>query len=102
MGVTVVFPKEGQATHNASFPRYPSRSKNEIFLLSAAQNTSNLFDLEACPAHLIWPSFGNTTVYRCCAEIVIVYVLVRFLRDSTAHMLSGNMVISSCGPLDLA
>jgi hypothetical protein len=59
---TVVFPKEGQVTRNASFLRYPSRSKNNFLLLSAAQNIANLIDLEASPANLIWPSFGNTTV----------------------------------------
>jgi hypothetical protein len=51
---------------NASVLRYPSRSKNAQFLLSAAQNIENLFYPVACPAHLIWPSFGNSTVYLLC------------------------------------
>jgi hypothetical protein len=66
----VVFPKEGQVKRNASVLRYPSMSKNKLFLFSAVQNIANLFDLEPCPANLIWPSFGqvfhlaiwNTTV----------------------------------------
>jgi hypothetical protein len=45
---------------NASFLRYPFRSKNTLLLLSAARNIDSLFDLGACPANLIWPSFGNT------------------------------------------
>jgi hypothetical protein len=61
---TVVFPKERQVTRHASFRRYPSRSENKLFLWSDAQNISVLFDLEACPASLIWRSFGNTTVYK--------------------------------------
>jgi hypothetical protein len=51
---TVVFPKEGHVTRNATFLRYPSRSKNKLFLLSAVQNIANLFDLEPCPANLIF------------------------------------------------
>jgi hypothetical protein len=58
---TVVSPKE--VPRNTSFLRYPSRSKNDLFLSSAAQNIANLIDLEACPANLIWRSFGITTPY---------------------------------------
>jgi hypothetical protein len=59
---TVAFPKERQVTRHASLLRYPSRSKDTLFLLSAAQSIANLFDLEDCPGDLIWPSFGNGTV----------------------------------------
>jgi hypothetical protein len=59
---------------NASFLRYPSRSKNELFLLSAARNTENLFDLEACPANLICSSFGNATVMQGCEVKSVVSV----------------------------
>jgi hypothetical protein len=59
---TVVFPKEGQVTRNVIFHRHPSTSQNSLFLWSSAQSSANLFELEACPATLIWPSFGNTTV----------------------------------------
>jgi hypothetical protein len=41
-------PLEGQVARHASL-RYPSRSKNNLFLLSAAQSSTNVFDLEACP-----------------------------------------------------
>jgi hypothetical protein len=58
---TVVFRKEGQVMRNASFLGCPVRSKDTLFLLSAARNIEQLFDLEACPANLIWRSFGNTT-----------------------------------------
>jgi hypothetical protein len=54
--------KEGQVRRHASFVRYLSRSENKLFLSSDAQNISDLFNLEAYPASLIWPSFGNTTV----------------------------------------
>jgi hypothetical protein len=60
---TVVFPKGGQVTRNASFLRYQPRSKNTRFLWSSAQSIANLFDLEASRATVIWPFFGNTTVY---------------------------------------
>jgi hypothetical protein len=60
----VVFPKERQVTRHASFLRYPSRSKNKLFLWSDTQKISDVFDLEACPASLIWRSFGNTTVFN--------------------------------------
>jgi hypothetical protein len=69
--ITVVFPKEGQVTRHVSFLRYPSRSENKLFLWSDAQNISDLFDLEACPASLIWPSFGNTTVRERLADLRI-------------------------------
>jgi hypothetical protein len=59
---TVVFPMEGQVTRNASFLKYPSRSKDILFLWSSDQSSANLFDLEACPATLIWPSSGNPLV----------------------------------------
>jgi hypothetical protein len=59
---TVAFPKEGRVTRKASFPRYHSRSKNTIFLLSAARSIANLLNLVAFRANFIWPSFGNTTV----------------------------------------
>jgi hypothetical protein len=61
---TVVFPKEGQGTRSANFLRFPSRSRNTLILWSAAQSIANLFDLEACPASLIWPSFGNTPLLK--------------------------------------
>jgi hypothetical protein len=47
---------------NASFLQYPRRSKNDSFLLSAAQKFANLVHLEAFSAHHIWPTFGNTRV----------------------------------------
>jgi hypothetical protein len=58
-------PKVRPSNASTSFLRYPCRSKNKLFLWPDAQNISALFDLEACPASLIWPSnsFGNTTVY---------------------------------------
>jgi hypothetical protein len=55
-------PKGWPGNASREFLRYPSRSKNTVFLLSAAQSIANLFDLEAGPANLIWPCFGNTTV----------------------------------------
>jgi hypothetical protein len=54
--------RPGNASRELS--EYPSRSKNTLFLLSAAQSIANLFDLESCPANLIWPSFGNTKVFQ--------------------------------------
>jgi hypothetical protein len=42
---------------------YSTRSKHNVFLLSAAQSIANLFVLEAGPPNLIWPSFGITTVH---------------------------------------
>jgi hypothetical protein len=59
---TEVFPKEGQVRRSASFLRYPSRSKNTLCLWSTALNIATLFNLEAHPGNLIWPSFGITTV----------------------------------------
>jgi hypothetical protein len=58
----VVFQEAGQVTRNASFLWYPSRSKNNLSLVSAARNILNLIDLKSCPANLILPAFGNTTV----------------------------------------
>jgi hypothetical protein len=67
LSITVVFPMEGQVTRHAGFLRYPSRSEHTLFLRSDVQNISDLFDLEACPASLIWPSSGNTTVLVRCS-----------------------------------
>jgi hypothetical protein len=67
----VLFPKERQLTRHASFLRYPSRSRNKLCLWSDAQNTSDFFDLEACPASLIGRSFVNTTVRPVCADNVL-------------------------------
>jgi hypothetical protein len=78
--ITVVIPKEGQVTRHASFLRYPSRSENKLFLWSDAQNISDLLDLEACRASLIWPSFRNTTVlplFRIKATRVFNWISVR-------------------------
>jgi hypothetical protein len=58
----VVFPEESQVTRNAYVPSYlehPTMSKNHALLLSGAQNIADSFDLEPCPANLIWPSFGK-------------------------------------------
>jgi hypothetical protein len=40
----------------------PLGPTNSPFLQSAAQNIAIFLDLEACPATVIWPSFGNTQV----------------------------------------
>jgi hypothetical protein len=52
-------PKGRPSKHSASFLRYPSRSKNNLFLLLAAQSIANLIDIEACPENVVWPSFAN-------------------------------------------
>jgi hypothetical protein len=56
--LTVMFPKDGQATRSESFLRYPCRSKNYLFLLSAAQAIADLFGIETCSTILMWPSLG--------------------------------------------
>jgi hypothetical protein len=62
---TAVFPNEGQVMRNASFPRYPSRSKKNKYnccRLPRELQTKTFFVLKSCLAHLIWPSLANTTV----------------------------------------
>jgi hypothetical protein len=61
LDVPVDLPRATCAVSRA-FLGTPLGPKNELFLFSAAQNVSNVFDFETCTAYLIGPSSGNTTV----------------------------------------
>jgi hypothetical protein len=52
----VAFQQEGTVTRHASFLRYPSRSKNTLFLLSAAQSITFIWPHDLpCKSHSSFP-----------------------------------------------